>query len=355
MLRLHYQPPGTAPGTLVKREDAAQEKSEYFLMQYDLDSTYETKPESVEELFQKLDSDKVNWIDVRGLGDLDLLRALAEKFHFHRLAIEDILTSQRPKIERFHDHIFVIVDVPSEDSAGEVVITQTALFLGKDYVVTIQEDMAHDHFEPIRERLRAGRGYARERGTDYLTYAILDTVIDLMFPVLENAGDTIEELEDEMLEHPDRNTLRRLYDVKRVLLQLRRAVWPAREIFNAMLRDDTGLITPGSQFFLRDCYEHTVQIIELIENYRDITSGLMDLYLSSLGQRTNDIMRVLTVISSVFIPLTFLAGVYGMNFDTDSPFNMPELDLRFGYLYCLLLMFGISLAMVAFFKGKKWL
>jgi len=355
MLRLHYQPPGTPPGTLVQREDTESHECEYFLMQYDLESTYETRPDSVEELFAKMDPKKVNWIDVRGLGNLDLLRALAEKFKFHRLAIEDVLTSQRPKIERFHDHIFIIVDVPSEDSAGEVVITQAAIFLGKHYVVTLQEDMQHDHFEPIRERLRTGRGYARERGPDYLCYALLDTVIDLMFPVLENTGDTIEELEDEMLEHPDQSTLRRLYDLKRVLLQLRRAVWPAREIFNALLRDDTGLVASGTQLFLRDCYEHTIQIIELIENYRDITSGLMDLYLSSLGQRTNDIMRVLTVISSVFIPLTFLAGVYGMNFNTDSPFNMPELDLPYGYLLCLILMLAIALTMVAFFKGKKWL
>lgn len=355
MLRLHYQPPGTPPGTLLQRDDPGQQQSEFFFMQYDKESIYETRPESLEEVLERFDPEQVNWIDVRGLGNLKLIRELAEHFKFHRLALEDVVTYQRPKLERFQDHLFMIMDVPSEDSVGEVVISQAAIFLGKNYVVTIQEDARHDHFEPVRERLRSGRGYSRERGADYLAYALLDTGVDLMFPVLENAGDTIEELEDEMLEHPDRNTLRRLYDVKRVLLQLRRISWPAREIFNGLFRDDSGLISEGTRFFLRDCYDHTVQIIELIENYRDITSGLMDLYLSSLGQRTNEIMRVLTVISSVFIPLTFIAGVYGMNFNTDSPFNMPELDLHFGYLFCLILMAAISLGMVLFFKRRKWL
>jgi magnesium transporter len=190
---------------------------------------------------------------------------------------------------------------------------------------------------------------------DYLAYALLDAMVDHFFPVLESVGDSIEEIEEELLDKPARSSLRKLYEAKRLLLQLRRAAWPQREIFNTLIRDDTGIVGRETQVFLRDCYDHTTQIIDMIESYRDLTAGLMDLYLSSLSFRTNEIMRVLTIVSVIFIPLTFLAGVYGMNFDTEMKWNMPELHWPFGYAYFWAVCVCIVLGMLIFFKRKKWL
>jgi magnesium transporter len=190
---------------------------------------------------------------------------------------------------------------------------------------------------------------------DYLAYALLDATVDQFYPILESCGGSIESLEDELLAKPSRDTLRRLYQQKRLLLQLRRTAWPQREIFNTLIRDDSGLIQKETQVFLRDCYDHTSHVIDILESFRDLSTGLMDLYLSSLGFRTNEIVRVLTVISSIFIPLTFLAGVYGMNFNTEYPWNMPELNWPFGYLLCLGLMASTAIGMVIFFRRKKWL
>ena len=190
---------------------------------------------------------------------------------------------------------------------------------------------------------------------DYLAYALLDATVDQYYPVLESLGDSIEEIEEELLQKPSKEALRRLYENKRLLLQLRRAVWPQREIFNTLIRDDSGLICHETQIFLRDCYDHASQVIEILESFRDLAAGLMDVYLSSLGFRTNEIMRVLTVVTTIFIPLTFIAGVYGMNFNTQHPWNMPELNWPYGYFACLGLMAAVAITLVVFFKRKHWL
>jgi len=217
-------------------------------------------------------------------------------------------------------------------------------------VLTIQEESEHDVFEQVRSRLRAGRGYARKMKSDYLAYALLDATVDQFYPILESLGESVEKIEAELLRKPSRETPRRLYETKRLLLQLRRTAWPQREIFNTLIRDDSGLVSKETQIFLRDCYDHhTTQIIDILESYRDLAAGLMDIYLSSLSFRTNEIMRVLTVISSIFIPLTFLAGNYGMNFNTEHPWNMPELNWPFGAMAC------IAAGMILFFRRKNWL
>ncbi len=355
MIRINYKPAGTPPATLVPHE-GAKTQPEISLIQYDQETIIEAKCSTYEELAARLDPTKVNWINIDGLGDVELLKKFGEHFHIHPLALEDVLnTAQRPKLEHFTNHFFIVSEMIYFDGAGQLAFEQVSLFLGDHFVITLQEECGHDVFEKVRLRLRGGRGYARKMKADYLAYALLDATVDQIFPVLESVGDTIESIEEELLEKPSRASLKKLYESKRLLLFLRRAAWPQREIFNELIRDETGLIERGTQVFLRDCYDHITQIIDIIESYRDMTAGLMDLYLSSLGFRTNEIMRVLTLVSVIFIPLTFLAGVYGMNFDRDQEWNAPELGWKFGYLFFWVVCLAIAGGMIVFFKRKKWL
>lgn len=354
MIRIKYHTPGTPPATLVSQSEP--EPSVISLIQYDNETIFEGRFDNFEDLIARFDPEKVNWINIDGLGDVELLRKLGEHFHIHPLALEDVLnTAQRPKVEYFEDHFFIISEMIYRDERDRIAVEQLSIFLGKNFVLTIQEECEHDVFKVIRERLRNGRGFARKMKADYLTYALLDSIVDGFFPILEEVGEGIEEIEEELLSHPSKESLRNLYESKRMLMQLRRAAWPQREIFNTLIRDDSGLIANETQVFLRDCYDHITQIIDILESFRDLAAGLMDVYLSSLGFRTNEIMRVLTVISSIFIPLTFIAGVYGMNFNTDHPLNMPELNWPYGYITCLGVMVVVAIGMAAFFKGKKWL
>lgn len=326
------------------------------LFQYDKETVFEGQFDSFEELMARYDPTKVNWINIEGLGDLELIRKVGEHFKLHPLSLEDVLnTTQRPKFEHYDDHFFIVTEMLYFGADEELLFEQVSLFLGAGFVITFQEESGQDVFDAVRRRLRTGRGFSRTRKADYLTYALLDAVVDQFFPVLEVLGDGIEELEDAMLERPTKSTLRELHECKRLLLQVRRASWPQREVLSAIMRDDTGMVARETQIFLRDCYDHITQIIDIIESYRDLTAGLMDLYLSSVGARTNEIMRVLTVVSTIFIPLTFLAGVYGMNFDTDSPFNMPELKFRFGYLAFWIAAIGIAFGMYLMMRRRKWL
>ncbi len=356
MIRLNYHLPGTAPATLLPRTDGEGKAPVLTLIQYDDQAIVERDFASFDELMTQFDPAKVNWINVDGLEDLGLLQAIGERFGVHPLTLEDILnTTQRPKVETFDEYLFVVSEMIYFERGDRLAVEQVSLLLGDSFLLTLQEERGCDTFERVRMRLRNGGGYARKRGADYLLYALLDTVVDQFFPVLESLGDGVEELEEELLASPTKDTLRRLYEAKRLLIQIRRAAWPHREIFSSLMRDDTGRLADGTTVFLRDCYDHITQIIDIIESYRDLTAGLMDVYLSSLGFRTNEIMRVLTVVSTIFIPLTFVAGVYGMNFNTDSPFNMPELNWRYGYLF----FWGVSAAIVGvtvlIAKRKKWL
>jgi len=356
MFKVHYHLPGTAPATLLPRVTPNVDTSTISLIRYDAHELLELRPPSAAALFEAFDPGQVNWINIDGLADVDLLRALGERFGLHPLALEDVLnTTQRPKLERYDDHLFIVTEMIYFDNDDELAVEQVSLFLGSNYVLTLQEECGRDVFDQVRERLRSGRGYSRRSGADYLAYALLDATVDQFFPVLEVVGDTIEDLETVMLEAPVKDSIRNVYEAKRLLIQLRRAAWPQREIFNAMIRDESTLIHRETQIFLRDCYDHITQVIDMIENFRDLTGGLMDLYLSKLSLRTNEIMRVLTVMSSIFIPLTFIAGVYGMNFDTDSPYNMPELKWKFGYFLCLGLMLTIAIGQLLFFRSKRWI
>lgn len=295
----------------------------------------------------------VIWVDVRGLADTELISRIGQLFGVHELSLEDVINvHQRPKAEDFTDHVFIVLRLPpdSSDTAGE----QVSLFAGKDFVLTFQEREG-DCFDPVRTRIGAS-GRIIRNGPDYLAYALIDACIDAYFPRLETLGERIEALEGEVMLAPSPAQVGELHVVKRELLLMRRAIWPAREMVNALLRGESRFISKKTLVFLRDVYDHTVQLMDIVETYREIASGLVDLYLSSQSTRLNEVMKFLTIIATIFIPLSFLASLWGMNFDREaSPLNMPELGWYFGYPLALALMLGVAVAMFAYFKARKWL
>jgi magnesium transporter len=329
--------------------EQAGSKPKLQLIEYDAHSFQEREIELSD--LDSIQSSRVSWINIGGLGDVETLQKVGEHFRIHPLALEDVFnTGQRPHLDEYDDQLFIVLQMAYEETEGELVFEQVSLLLGKHYVITIQEDAAADVFEPVRKRLREGLGNARFLHSDYLAYTLIDAVIDQFFPLSEALGDSIESMEEELLTAPNRDKLEKIHEFRQVLAQLRRAVWPAREVLARLLRDESGLIAEKTKPFRRDCLDHVLAIADLLETYRDITTSFMDLYVSSLSMRTNDIMRVLTIISSIFIPLTFIAGLYGMNFA-----KMPELHWRFGYPAVLIIMLAVASGMILFFKRKNWL
>lgn len=356
MIKLIYHTPGTSPASLQIEGRTETKAPTISLWQYDDASLKETVCSNADEAIRLLDPEKINWINVDGLGDSDTVRLLAAHFGLSPLFIEDILTSQRPKMESFDDGIFIITSMiyNHAKSLDQVEIEQLSLCFGMKNLITFQAEQNKDPFDEVRRRLRITGSPIRKAGTDYLAYALLDAVVDHYFPVLEMIGDETELLEEKLVEHPCRDFLKELFYHKRLLLEMRRGAWPQREVFSHLMHEDRGFVQEHTRAYLRDCYDHITQIIDIVESYRDLTSGLMDVYHSSLSFRTNEIMRVLTLVSTFFMPLTFLAGVYGMNFH-DSPYNMPELGWRYGYIafWCFSLL--LTLSMLVFFRRKKWL
>jgi magnesium transporter len=357
MERLYYQRPGTAPATLELPPAQVGRLPVMRLMEYDAQVLHDRIIESVHNLPEDPESRRVSWLNVGGLGDIELLRSLGQHFHIHPLALEDILDpSQRPKLDEYEGQFFMVLKMVYEGSPGEIIFEQVSFVLGRNFLITFQEDAERDVFEPIRTRLREGAGNLRFMRADYLAYALIDAIVDHYFPIMESVGETVDELEQALLNRPTREALQRIQAIRRTLLQMRRAIWPTRDVIGHLYRDDTGRISDRTKPFLRDCYDHAITLIDLLENYRDATGNLTELYLSSLSMRTNEIVRVLTVVSSIFIPLTFIAGVYGMNFDTSrSRFNLPELHWKYGYPAVLLLMAIIAGTMLYYFRRKKWL
>lgn len=347
-------PPGTPPGTLVADPESLHPKIR--TMAYGSNEVVEQALSHPRQIQGLLDKWPVLWIDVEGLGDADTIRILGEVLGLHRLALEDVLdVHQRPKIEQYPGYYFIVAQMVALEEHFET--EQLNLFLGKNFVLTFREGKPGDAFESIQERVRKKHGRIRDSGVDYLAYALLDAVVDRYFPILEQYGERLENLEDEIVSRPSGDIVARIHEIRRHLLTLRRAVWPQRETFNALLREETSsLVTGETRLHLRDCYDHTAQLIDLIETYRELGADLTDVYLSSISNRTNEIMRVLTVIATIFIPLTFIAGVYGMNFNTRvSPWNMPELDWFWGYPLALMVMFVVAVGQLIFFRRKGWL
>jgi magnesium transporter len=348
-----YHRPGTAPGTLNAPEKRI-ENVRVTVMDYAPDRLEEKTITHVEQLFPYRDSQTVTWINVDGLHDVASLEAIGRHFGFHPLALEDVLNcGQRPKIEDYGEYHFMILKSLSYKETLET--EQISFFLGGNYVITMQE-VPGDSFEAVRERIRRGKGLIRKSGPDYLAYALIDALVDEFFPVLEKYGEQIEDLEAEMLQQPSHETIQEIHRIKRELLLVRRAAWPERDVINSMQREESDVIRPETQVFLRDCYDHAIQVIDMLETYRELASGLLDVYLSSLSNRMNEIMKVLTIISTIFIPLNFIAGVYGMNYNpAASPLNMPELNWYWGYPFALTLMATVAGLLVVYFRKKHWL
>jgi magnesium transporter len=350
-----YHPPGSPPGTLVIDQDATIPN--IFLIDYRNDEAIGVQLATPEECIPYLDTESISWVDVQGLGCESVLQRIAKVFNLHPLVLEDIVNvPQRPKVEEYPDQQLIIAQMVSLKPDGKGFFNeQVSFILGKNYLLTVQEEPEFDTFEPVRKRIHSDKGTIRQLGADYLTYALLDTVIDGFFPVLENYGERLEELEEEVIDQPNQATLDKIHKIKRELLLLRRAIWPQRDAINALIRDGSPLISQPVYIYLRDCYDHAVQIIDMVETYRELASNLMDVYLSSVSNRMNEVMKVLTVISTIFIPLTFIAGVYGMNFDRSVPGNMPELGMPYGYAICWIVMIAIAGSLLFYFWRRGWL
>ncbi len=339
---------GSRPGTLAIPPESPFPK--VTVVQYDVDSVDRLVINDLEELNSLRDSDRVTWVDVQGLGDEATIRAIGEFFELHPVALENAVNvPQRAKTEVYENHQLVIARTPRIDDNGLVRTPQVCFIIGKRYLLTFQERY-FGFFDPVRERIQAGIGAIRSEGPDYLAYAMIDAMIDRYYPVAQYLSDSLEELEDIVVENPHPEVLARTHALRRQLVVLRRIGWPQREAISAMLREQTDFFSDQQKIYLRDTHDHIAQIVELIDSAREMASDLADAYLSNVSHRTNEIMKVLTLMASIFIPLTFVAGIYGMNFE-----NMPELHSRNGYFFALATMATLGVAMTAFFKRRGWI
>jgi len=343
--------PGAPPGTIAVSPEALA--TSVTAIGYGPKGFVEEKIEQLDQLESFASRWTVTWVNVVGLGDAKTIERIGSIFGLHRLALEDVVNvHQRPKVDHYGESIYVVLKMPSTDE--HLISEQFSVFLGDTFVVTFDERPG-DCLEPVRQRIRHGRGKTRECGADYLAYAIIDAIVDAYFPLVESFGERLEELEDAAIAGIDVDTPRKLLAARHDLMMFRRAVWPLRDTLSSMYRDETHLIGDETRVYLRDCYDHALQVLDVIETYREIANGLMELYMSGVSNRMNEIMKVLTMMATIFIPLTFIAGVYGMNFHTDrSPWNMPELDWYYGYPFSLAIMALITLLLVYYFHRKGW-
>ena len=349
-----YHPPGTAPGTLKALGRPGAGEACIHVVDYDAAHFNEYPDATMDTCKASLETPGITWIHLQGHVQPDTLHALGDLLGLHTLALEDVLNvGQRPKFEMYGDQVFIVGSLPVPDG-DNVRLEQISIFFGNNYVVSFLGTGNHP-FEPVWQRLRKDSGRIRRQGADYLLYCLLDVVIDQGFPVLEHFGERLEQLEEVLLEQPGKSALAELHYIKRELLMLRRVLWPQREVINALQRHDLDIVCNEVRIYFRDCYDHTIQIMDLVETYRDIAAGMLDIYLSSVSHRLNEIMRVLTIIATLFIPPTFIVGLYGMNFDRSAgPLNMPELGWPYGYLAVWGVIILMTVGMLLYFKFKKW-
>ena len=342
---------GLPPGTLIHIGEKKTEVLKITIMDYDEAHFQEKEIKTVEECFVFKDKPGVTWINIDGLHQIEILEKLGECYGFHPLVLEDILnTDQRPKMEDYGDYLYIVIRMLSyNDKSSQIETEQVSLILGSNFVFSFQENQG-DVFDPVRERIRNGKGRIRKMGADYLTYALLDLIVDNYFAIMEQLGERIEFLEEELVAQPVPKTLQTIHQLKRELIFLRKAVWPLREVVSGLGREELALVKETTRVFLRDLYDHTIQVIDTIETFRDMISGMLDIYLSSVSNRLNSVMKVLTIIATIFMPLTFLAGIYGMNFK-----YFPELEWRWSYPVFWLVSILISVSMLLYFKKKNWL
>ncbi|NLI31119.1 MAG: magnesium/cobalt transporter CorA [Nitrospiraceae bacterium] len=322
------------------------------LMEYNVASLHERQLSGLDACLSFRHRETITWLNVDGLHDAELMGKIGSCFSLHPLVLEDVLsTDQRPKYEDYDEYLYIVVRMLRYDAdVMKAKAEQVSIILSQNYVLTFQEGFAGDVFEPVRTRLREDKGRLRKMGADYLAYSLLDTIVDNYFIVLDQIGERIELLENELVTNPTRKTLRMIHTLRGDALFLRRAVWPLREVINSFTRGDSPFITDATRLYLKDVYDHTIHAIDTLETYREILSGMLDIYLSSMSNRLNEVMKVLTIIATIFMPLTFLAGVYGMNFK-----HMPELAWQWSYPALWLIMIAIAGTMLIIFRRKKWI
>jgi magnesium transporter len=340
---------GLPPGTLVHIGERKTETAQITLIDYDETQFTQEKVKKIEECFPFKDKPTVTWINIDGLHDVNVIEKLGRHFGLHPLLLEDILnTEQRPKMEDFGDYIFLVLKMLYyEDNTKQIEAEQVSLVLGPNWVITFQEREG-DVFNTVRERIKKGR--LGKMGADYLAYALVDAIVDHYFIILEEFGEEIEDTETELATNPTRETLQTIRTMKKEMVFLRKSVWPLRELVSSLERGGSPLIRESTGIYLRDVYDHTIEVIDTVESFRDMISGMLDIYLSSISNRMNEVMKVLTIFAAIFIPLTFVAGIYGMNFE-----YMPELKWHWGYLGVLIGMASVAGGMLVYFRRKRWL
>ncbi|MDO9559097.1 MAG: magnesium/cobalt transporter CorA [Syntrophales bacterium] len=346
------QKAGLPPGSLVHIGEKLSETTKVTLLDYDGDHYLEKNIDHIEELRAFMDRQTVSWVHIEGIHDTRVLEQLGDVFGLHPLILEDILnTDQRPKMQDMGDYIFIVLKrfCNTCDEHSDITAEQVSVILGPKYVISFQE-RKEALLDPIRERIKTSKGRIRKTGADYLAYAIIDMILDSYFGILETLGEKIEIEEEALVNNPAQSTLRAIQHLKRDMIFLRKSIWPLRESISALERSESPLIQDATGIYLKDIYDHAIQIIDTVETYREMLSGMIDIYLSSLSNRMNQVMKVLTIIATIFIPLTFLAGVYGMNFK-----HFPELEWHWGYLLFWIISMTIAVVMLILFKRKKWL
>ncbi|HBT38796.1 MAG: magnesium/cobalt transporter CorA [Pseudothermotoga sp.] len=343
---------GLPPGSVIFIGEQKTEFARIDVIDFNEAQLNEVRDASIDQCVEMArNPSTVTWINVIGLHDTNLIRKLGESLGLHPLTMEDIAnTTQRPKVEEFPGYIYMVLKIIRyEEVTNQMEVEQVSLVIEENYVASFQE-VEEDVFNPVRERIRASKGRIRSMKSDYLAYALMDAVVDSYFLVVEHIGDKIEELEEKVLSDPNPAILQELHRLKRGLLDIRKSVWPLREEIGSLIKSESTIIRAETKVYLRDLYDHVVQIIDMVETFRDILSGMHDLYLSNISIRMNDIMKTLTIIATIFIPLTFIAGIYGMNFE-----YMPELKWKWGYFFVWGVMITIAIGMVIYFRKKKWL
>jgi magnesium transporter len=341
---------GLPPGAAIHIGEQKIDKTIIEVIDFDTKNMQTIQSEKIEDIFKFKETITNSWINIVGLHETDILQNIGQNFDFHPLVIEDILnTNQRPKLEIFDDYIFIIMKMIVYDvDKQKLNIEQVSIILGKNYVFTFQERRG-DVFQPIRDRLKNIKGRLRKNKHDYLMYALMDVIVDNYFKILEDISINIENFEEAVTQSPDQSLIEQIYNIKRELLLLKKSIWPLREIVSSLKKEETDLIASNTEIYLNDLSDHIIQLIEVTETYRDMASGLMDTYMSMVSHRMNEVMKVLTIIATIFIPLTFIAGIYGMNFEI-----MPELKWKWGYFSVWGVMIIIFIGMLFYFKRKKW-
>jgi len=345
------QKAGMSPGTLMHIGEEKIEKARITLINYDQDRLEEKELQSIEESFPYKDTPRVSWINIDGLHEVGVIEKIGTHFGIHPLILEDIVnTGQRPKVDDFEEYIYIVFKMLIfDETTFHISSEQVSLILGPHFLISFQETEG-DVFNFVRERIRKGRIHMRKSGPDYLAYALVDAVVDHYFLILEKIDEKIEQFEDRVYSDPTQEILLAIHDLKREIIYFRKQVWPMREVLNAWQKTESPLVQQTNKVFIRDVYDHTIQVIDTIESFRDIIAGMMDLYLSAVSNRMNEVMKVLTIMATIFIPLTFIAGIYGMNFKF-----MPELEWKWSYPVLLVLLMVIFGCMLFYFRRKKWL